>query len=351
MPAKCIMSHNYAYIANPGGVADVAQNLSEALRNSLPDFHEVFPSDSRFKAAGTLLRFASEIALEFRHSRDNVILLFPNYFAFPLPGSSTRDIVVVHDLQYRRLPQFHSLPKRLLLEASHRLAKSRAAGIVFISEETKKDFDRFFGSPRKHRVILNPVTVRDHCAIDLDLAKAIGASPYAIANFHYYPHKNIEKVLSFFHNIRRQYPDLKLVLTGRHAQADLLLRQYGLDDGSIITTGFLPKKMVLQLVADAEFFVSLSLFEGFNMAAAEAAKLRRPLLLSDIAVHRELFDDFAFFVDPHTNEFPSNSFSEYLNLFHSKGEWKFANATEPEVVAARYADFFDEVLAESENRA
>lgn len=345
MPAKYIMSHNYAYVSNPGGVADVAQNLSEAFKNYLPSFHEVFPSKSRSKAR-TFHRFASEITLELRHWREDVVLIFPNYFAFPLPGSSTRDIVVVHDLQYRSFPQFHSLPKRLLLETSHRLAKSRAAGIVFISKATENDFSRFFGLPRKHRVILNPVTVRDLRAIDVSLARAIGSSPYAIANFHHYPHKNIEKLLSFFRQIRLQCPELKLVLTGRHSQIGSLLRQFGLDDGSVVVSGFLPKNMVLQLVAGAAFFISLSLFEGFNMAAAEAAKLGRPLLLSDIAVHRELFDDFAFFVDPHTTEFPVNRFNEYLRVPRSKGDWKFSDATEPEAVAAQYADFFDEVLAE-----
>ncbi|UQR65387.1 glycosyltransferase [Bradyrhizobium sp. C-145] len=350
MPAKYIMSHNYAYVSNPGGVADVAQNLSVAFKNNLAGFHEVFPSESRSKAR-TFHRFASEITLELRHWRKDVVLIFPNYFAFPLPGSSTRDIVVVHDLQYKSFPQFHSLPKRLLLEASHRLARRRAAGIVFISKATEGDFDRFFGLPRKHRVILNPVAVRDLGAIDARLTKAIGSSPYAIANFHHYPHKNIEKVLSFFRQMRLQYPELKLVLTGRHSQIGLLLRQYGLDDDSVVVSGFLPKNMVLQLVANAAFFVSLSLFEGFNMAAAEAAKLGRPLLLSNITVHRELFDDFAFFVDPHIAEFPLSSFNEYLREHRSKGYWKFSDATEPEAVAARYADFFDEVLAEPENRA
>ncbi|MCA1364609.1 glycosyltransferase [Bradyrhizobium sp. IC3069] len=341
MTAPVIMSHNFAYTKNPGGVADVAHNLSEAFRAGLPHFSEAFPSTSHPNAK-VLRRFSEEISLELKHFRKDVILFFPNYFTLPLPGSSTRNVVLVHDLQYRAYPHFHSAPKRLLLECSYRIARRRAAGIVFISQSTQTDFVRVFGEPACHKVIFNPVIV-DRSPVDSAIKKAIGSSPYAIANFHSYPHKNIDKAFAMFSQMRRRIPDLKLVLTGRHSQIDPLLRSHGLSKEVIISTGFIPKRMVLQLVADAELFISLSLFEGFNMAAAEAAKLGRPLILSDIPVHRELFRNYALLVDPDVAHFPWEQFQAYLSDFKLKPRWEFFEATEPEVVARNYKHFFEKV--------
>lgn len=341
MRKPIIMSHNYAYVANPGGVADVANNLADAFRRNISDFEEALPSSAHTRSR-TLRRFSEEIVLEMRHYREDAILFFPNYFTAPLPGSSTRNVVLVHDLQHRSYPQFHSRAKRLLLESSLRIARSRAAGIVFISESTKRDFLRYFGEPRKYCVILNPVAV-ETSPIDQAILTAIDSQPYAIANFHSYPHKNIEKALLFFKEIKRQVPELKLVLTGRHASMNDLLQRSGLPEQSVVSTGFIPKRMVLELVANAEFFISLSLFEGFNMAAAEAAKLGRPLLLSNIEVHRELFGNYAYLANPNSTEPAVDDFRNYLSNFASKGKWEFANVTEPDVVAERYVRFFDEV--------
>lgn len=342
MSAKYIMSHNYAYIPNPGGVADMANNLASALRQTTSDVIEVFPTDRGTKGR-TLWRFLSEIELSLRHFFDHAVLLFPNYFAVPLPWSRAKSVVVVHDLQFKYYPGFQSIWKRLILEFSYRLAQRRAAGVIFISEATQSDFVKFYGPPTRSAVILTPIEVARTSPSSDSASKYVGA-PYAIANFHSYPHKNLEKVFETFRRLRSVTPQLKLIVTGRQPKQSDLISKVGLEPESVVFTGFIDKQEVLNLIAGAEFFISMSLFEGFNMSAAEAAKLGRPLLLSDIAVHRELFGGYAFLADPAATSFDVQRFMTYLSNFSSHGPWELAEKTDPKYAAERYIQFFENVL-------
>ena len=61
--------------------------------------------------------------------------------------------------------------------------------------------------------------------------------------------------------------------------------------------GYVSRGELERLYAQAQAYVSLSRFEGFNMPAAEAASRGVPLILSDLAVHRELYGTQACLVD------------------------------------------------------
>jgi glycosyltransferase involved in cell wall biosynthesis len=64
------------------------------------------------------------------------------------------------------------------------------------------------------------------------------------------------------------------------------------------TAGALPHGAAMDRIARASLFVSPSRFEPFGLAALEAARAGRPLLLADIPVYRELWDGAAAFFDP-----------------------------------------------------
>lgn len=63
-------------------------------------------------------------------------------------------------------------------------------------------------------------------------------------------------------------------------------------------TGLLPAAELRARLAGAAAFVSPSLYEPFGLAVLEAAQLARPLVLSDIATLRELWDGAAVFTHP-----------------------------------------------------
>ncbi|EAQ02260.1 putative glycosyltransferase protein [Pseudooceanicola batsensis HTCC2597] len=60
----------------------------------------------------------------------------------------------------------------------------------------------------------------------------------------------------------------------------------------------LPHGETTERIGAASLFVSPSLYEPFGLAALEAARAGRPLLLADIPVYRELWEGAARFFDP-----------------------------------------------------
>ncbi len=336
-----VLSMNFAHVPKSGGVIDFADNLSAAMKPMLGKRLTVCrPRRREGRKTQVLARFLSEVVLELRYWRTPAVALFPNYFICPLPFSKLRRVVVVHDLQFRHYPEYTSVLKRKFLDICYRVVKRFADGVAFISTASQRDFLSLYGMPRLQAVIYNPVCVDTR---ELN-APPVSGAPYVIANFHFYPHKNLQKLLECFRAIRVVWPELRLVLTGhRPSEFDVLAgpnpESHGIDH-----RGFLPKDEVIRLVKGASFFMSLSLFEGFNISAAEATLLGKPLVLSDIPVHRELFGDVALLVDPLSSTFKAEEIAEYVEMFE-KREWRYSAHVTPEFAATEYVRLMTDAFA------
>lgn len=116
--------------------------------------------------------------------------------------------------------------------------------------------------------------------------------------------KNIETILQAMPMINAQSPSpLKLVIVGgvrdQEYQAELLhlVTALGLQD-RVVFVGFTEESALIRLYQQAEIFITASKDEGFNIPPLEAMACGTPVLCSDIAVHRELFDGAAQFFAP-----------------------------------------------------
>lgn len=333
-----VLSMNFSHVQKSGGVIDFADNLSSAMSHVLGAKLTIYrPHRRQGRKAQVLARFLSEVLLEFKYWRRPAVALFPNYFIFPLPFSRLRRVVVVHDLQFKHYPEYTSSLKRRFLDACYRVVRRYADGVAFISAASQNDFLSLYGAPRRHAVIYNPVRIEYGSSNEFSSV----TSPYVIANFHFYPHKNLPKLLECFAAIRAIWPDLRLVLTGhRPPDFDSLL---GADPESlgIDHRGFLPKEEVISLVKGASFFMSLSLFEGFNISAAEASILGKPLVLSDIPVHREIFSDVALLLDPLSTDWKAGEIVDYVNNSGGR-EWRHLKRVSSESAANAYLQLMNE---------
>ncbi len=335
----------FSYVSNSGGVLDVARNLVDGFARCYPgEFFVLYPSARvRQPKLRTLLRFLSDLWVGVRYARHDTVALFPNYFCIPLPFARLKSVVVVHDLMFRHFPAYVHPLKRLVFQVTYRIVQRYADGVVFISQDSQDDFVRTYGAPRKHACIYNPVRLD---GASPDTLRTVGPvdTPYAIANFHYYPHKNLDRLLDTFAQLRARWPELHLVFTGnKPPQFDALIANHPAEP-AIVHLGFLPKEQVMALIRDATFFLSLSKFEGFNMSAAEAGLLGKPLVLSDLPVHRELFSECAHFVDLTSDALDVDGILAFVRGFEPRTPW-YADLVTPENAAARYVAFMDEVAA------
>lgn len=339
MKRNIIVSLNFSYVSHSGGVIDFANNLVEALLKLSPGLVEVVqpcphPKNAKIR---TGLRFLSELWVALRYWQRNVTVLYPNYFFVPLPFSRSRSVVVVHDLMFKHYPQYVGGAKRIILDISYRLVRRWADGVVFISKDSQDDFLRRYGAPRRYTYIYNPVVLGG------TQNSTLTTSPdYAIANFHYYPHKNVEGLLKTFSLLKRQWPTLRLVFTGnRPANFDDLMATYP-DRDSVTHRGFLPKAEVFDLIQRSAFFISMSQFEGFNMSAAEAALFGRPLILSEIPVHKELFNDCSTFLNESSSETAVAAAVRFVQHYNGNAS-DVRIKVEPTNVAAKYLEFLETI--------
>jgi glycosyltransferase involved in cell wall biosynthesis len=289
----------------------------------------------------TLMRYAADFLVSFRFYFTKTVMLFPNFLCLPLPFSRTKNVVVVHDLLFKHYPQYIHPVKRVVFDLNYRLVQKYADGVVFISKDTQDDFLRTYGTPRRYATIYNPIVLK---GASPDVVRTVGPmdKPYVIANFHYYPHKNIEQLLDNFAQLHAQWPELQMVFTGNKPPEFDALVAPNAARHAIAHLGFLPKEQVMALIRDAAFFMSMSQFEGFNMSAAEAGLLGKPLVLSDIPVHRELFSECACFVDLNKPEVNAQAINAFVQHYRPRVP-AFADQVKPEAVAQRYSAFIDEV--------
>lgn len=112
------------------------------------------------------------------------------------------------------------------------------------------------------------------------------------------PSKRIDRLLHALPRLRRDIPDILLVLIGEGPEERALKRlaaELGIE-GQVLFAGFRPD--VWSWIKAGRVFLSASLFEGQPNAVLEAGVAGTPQVLSDIDMHRAAVgDDGAVFVD------------------------------------------------------
>lgn len=342
-----------------GGVLDFTRNLKVGLDLVRPGACQSMLARLQAGSVGRLAMRGGRFVAESWAARQLPVgpsqAILPNYYLpVGMPaGLAARSVCVVHDIQHRHFPDYFS-PRRLrwLDFCLQRLARSSATA-VFISETTRQDFIHHYGEPARHAVILNPIQVdtRADGAIDAQQPAPV-ADGYLLAAYHAYPHKNFDGTLRLFAAMRRLgYPGA-LVLTGNSQQA---VQQAMADQpalaGHVHHLGFVSRGRLDRLFRDADAFVSMSRFEGFNMPAAESLRHGTPILLSDIPVHRELFGDNGCLIaladvetaasDPVLHAAAQRALASIKPAAGRAAAWRHAVACTPEGAAQRYLALLD----------
>jgi glycosyltransferase involved in cell wall biosynthesis len=115
--------------------------------------------------------------------------------------------------------------------------------------------------------------------------------------------KNIEDVLDALHAYQ-QHGEMHLYLVGKvrdEAYHQFLLERIKqLNIGQWVHwQGFATETELVTLYQQARYLITASLDEGFNLPPLEAMACGTPVICSNIAVHRELFDGAVAFFKPH----------------------------------------------------
>jgi glycosyltransferase involved in cell wall biosynthesis len=266
---------------------------------------------------------------------------------------------VIHDLQYRNLPEHWPLAKRAWMRTCHEITLRKCDAVVAISEWVRGDILKHYGERWASRVhtVWNPVALE---RFDQPVEQSFTAGrPYILCTAVDRPAKNLSTLIRAYNLIRAKYPDYRLVLAGqlrsdhkmwRNKSASLesklpsaveLVDRFDLSK-DVVLTGYISDGELGALYRGASLFVLPSLFEGFGMPAVEAMALGAPALLSNLPVLREVTLNQAHYIENPLSEHElAERMVEILNLGDAARpsdalREDFCHRFAPETIARQY---------------
>lgn len=223
---------------------------------------------------------------------------------FPVPT-----LAWIADFQHRQLPQMFSTANRLKRDFGYAALSRCATGLMVSSEDARRDCERFFPAS------VGRVSVLPFCVTPPDPARQL--DPQEVRRQHDLPerffympnqlwrHKNHLIVIEALRLLKQRGESVVVVCTGKAADSRnpehparvlALVKQYGLEN-EFRFLGLVPYEHVMPLARAALALINPSLFEGWSTTVEEAKGLGVPLLLSDIALHREQAGALAQYFD------------------------------------------------------
>lgn len=254
-----------------------------------------------------------------------------------LPRLDVPSAVTLHDVQHLDLPAMFPRAERLFRRAFWHTSLRRAARVIVPSE--------FVAERAVSRLRLDRARIRVvHHGIDHGLFRARDdssqgpARPFLLYPAKGWPHKNHARLLEAFALLRRERPELRLVLTGAPGQP----AQDGVEVRERVT---LPE--LAELYREAAALVFPSLYEGFGQPPLEAMACGCPVACSNAASLPEVVGDAARLFDPYA---PQEIAAAVADVLDDPAPWRergLARAAEFswERSARRHEDVYRELLA------
>lgn len=241
--------------------------------------------------------------------RDGVDLLFSPGFVSPLWGDF-RKVVTVHDLYYRRFPEFVRFWQRSYWRLFLPASLAAVDAVIADSDSTKVDLDSAFPwVTRKVR--------RIHLGADA-LNSADGEvqddEPFCLVIGNITPNKNIEATVEAFSQLKAKNISCRLLVAGN----DL----FGLMEQALKRVHPRPTVELLKHVTDATLaqlfarstcLIQASYHEGFGLPVVEAMAVGCPVVASDIPVMHEIGGDAAIYFPVYSSDALAAAITRLLN--------------------------------------
>lgn len=280
------------------GVGDV-----EVVRSSVFDAH---------KKASNILRAClfgvdSQALQVFRRHQVDVVFENAAFYGrcFPIPT-----IAWLPDFQHRHLRHQFNVRAYWQRELGYRAQVASDRVVMLSSEDARKDCERLYRRSAGRTTVVRFAAFISSDLIDTSPEKVV--QEYRLpSKFFYLPnqfwkHKNHLMVIEALGLLKRRGVDVVVAVTGspldpRHpeyiGQLHSRIESLGLQ-GNFRIIGLVPRRHVMALMQTCTALINPSLCEGWSSTVEEARMLGVPMLLSDLAVHREQMEHGATYFSP-----------------------------------------------------
>lgn len=211
-----------------------------------------------------------------------------------------RELVVVHDISWKRIAESYTRIARIYYNLMTRALVCKRTRIATVSQFSRGEISRFLRVPEKSVTIIPNAVPR---MIDEIVEKEPSSAPlgrYFLAVGTAARHKNFSTLMrGYWEYATRSSNPAKLVIVGGESKvlAGGSPTAGELDD-HVVSLGRVPDDELKWLYTHARSFVFPSLYEGFGIPPLEAQSCGCPVLASSAASLPEVLGDSAIYFDP-----------------------------------------------------
>ncbi len=279
------------------------------------NWSEYEPTNPNFKKVLADCRWyglKEQLLLPIKIRQHKIDLMHFPHFNIPV-FSFVPFVVTIHDLVLKRFPTRRASQlgflKYWLKNLAYRfviwLSVSRSKKIITVSDYTKKDILNYFKvNPEKIEVIYEGKPDLKYAKTNAGqklLQKLKIPQPYLLYVGNAYPHKNLERLILAFAEIRNQ--NCQLVLVGGLDYFYKKLKEFILSAklskrDLIVFTNFVSDEQLAYLYQKASLYVFPSLGEGFGLPPLEAIAYGTPVVSSRAGCLPEILSEAAVYFDP-----------------------------------------------------
>ncbi|MBI4143519.1 glycosyltransferase family 4 protein [Candidatus Woesearchaeota archaeon] len=102
------------------------------------------------------------------------------------------------------------------------------------------------------------------------------------------PHKNVHALLEIFNLVNKKMPNARLLIVGKPTFPNYYKKLRSLANRNVIFREFADDRELPHYYAACDLYVTASLWEGFNLPAAEAQACGRKVVAFDVCSHPEI---------------------------------------------------------------
>lgn len=245
------------------------------------------------------------LSLEMAFAKPDTLFVPSHAIPFIHPSNT---ITTVHDVGFMEWGALIPAKDKAYLEWSTRFAVRHASRIIAISEFTKKELvAHFFADPQRVSVVhlgydeevYRPLVDKDYLSTLLD---SCGVSkPFLLCVGRIDNRKNIRTLLTAFEFMKRDHPELTLVLAGplgHGGKAIVDLINQASSRSSIKLLGWISEEQKVGLLNGCAAVLFPTLYEGFGLPILEAQSCKAPVVCSNTSSLPEVAGDGALFFEP-----------------------------------------------------